>query len=188
MSTVIQQKLSQFIKLVDEFPEIRYIGNPVLRSMSEKATLKEGQEIGKHLGEILVRIRSKVGYGRGLASPQIGINKKVFVTFLHEAIQIYINPSILERSDTTNYYRELCLSSGIIWCDVERPESIVLEWTDEKGKTQKKFFDGVIARLIQHEVDHLNGIVNLDKALPGTIELVTKNPLDEKLRSSKDYT
>ena len=172
-----------FVKVAEEFPEIVFVGDHVLRERAEELELyKAGGEIGERLGEVLVRYREEFDVGRGLAAPQIGISKRVFVTFLDDKVQIYINPEIVRQSEKTNYCRELCLSSGIMSAGVERPESITMKWLDQNGEEHKQEFDGFLARLMQHEFDHLEGVVNLDKAVEGSIEMAIFNPLEEKLR------
>ena len=74
------------------------------------------------------------------------------------------------------------MSSTMLRADVRRSKKITLAWVDENGKKQKKEFDGFLARLLQHEYYHLKGVVNLDLAEKGTIDFLTTNPLEEKLR------
>ena len=171
-----------FAETVKDFPEIVYLGEPVLRTVTGEVSVEEGKQIGEHLGAILIRYHTKTGIGRGLAAPQIGLSKRVFVTYLEDKVQTYINPEIIWQSEETNFYRELCLSSGTMWADVERPEYIKIRWTDEEGLEHEETFDGFLARLIQHEYDHMEGMVNLDKAVTGTISLATDDPLKEQLR------
>ncbi|MCL4390556.1 MAG: peptide deformylase [Patescibacteria group bacterium] len=178
----IDRTIQNFQRVFKEFPQFRYAGDPILRQETQEATLAEGVEIGRNLGDVLVHYRKLVGYGRGLAAPQIGISKSVFVTFLDDEVQGYINPGITASSDTYNYYRELCLSSGIIWGDVRRPERITMKWTDFKGNLITKEVDGFLARLWQHEERHLHGELNIDVAQPGSLEIVTDDPLKEVLR------
>lgn len=181
MNDNLKQKVKIFEKILNEIPEFRYIGDPILRTKTKKVRLSEGIKIGNKLGKVLVKYRKLAGFGRGLAAPQIGINKSVFVSFVDDKLQIFINPKIVKTSKTKNYFRELCLSSGFTWGDVKRPDWIELEWTNEKRKFQKQKFDSFMARLVQHEYAHLLGETNLDIAETKTIEFA-KNPLDEKLR------
>src|SRR3990167_3879723 len=111
----IDKTILNFQRISYEFPQFRYAGDPILRQKTEEASLSEGIEIGKSLGEVLVKYRQLVGYGRGLAAPQIGLSKSVFVTFLDGEVQVYINPRLTALSEKQSFYRELCLSSGIIW-------------------------------------------------------------------------
>lgn len=185
MAREMEELARNFVKTVEQFPEVKYAGDPILRTPTEDVSIEEGIEIGKRLGETLLRYRKAVGYGRGFAAPQIGENKSVFVTFVDDELQTFINPKIVERSSTTNHYKELCLSSGIMSADVERPEWIVMEWTDINGVKHKEKFDGFLARLYQHEEDHLRGIINLDRASDGGIEFALFDPLQEKLRATR---
>lgn len=186
MAREIKDLTTSFRDILDKFPEVRYAGDPVLRQPAVEVLVEEGVEIGKKLGDILIRYREAVGYGRGFAAPQIGINKAVFVTFVEGKVETFINPKILERSEKTNFYKELCLSSGIMAADVERPEWVVMEWTTIKGeKVTKKIEDMFLARLYQHEEAHLRGVINLDEAAKGGIEFAIFDPLQEKIRNSR---
>lgn len=186
MSQNIQSGLELFRRILDAFPEIRYAGDPVLRSTAQQVSAEEGTAIGKRVGDVLMRYRKEVGYGRGLAAPQIGEGKAVFVTFVDDSLQIFINPRIVEHSPETNFYREFCLSSGIMAADVERSEWIVMEWIDTEGKNQSKRFEGFLARLYQHEEAHLRGKLNLDEAVAGGIEFLLFDPLTEQLRKTRE--
>jgi len=180
----IIKRTKLFLKVAEKFPDFRYLGDPVLRKKTKSAAIKEGKEIGQKLGSTLIAYRKIAGIGRGLAAPQIGIQKSVFVTYLNDKIQIFINPKIISKSKKLNYYKELCLSCGNLWGDVVRPDIIVMEWKDSAGKLNSREFTGFEARLVQHEYDHLLGIPNLDKVVSKTIEFVTSDPLQEKLRSA----
>ncbi len=181
---VIQSRIKTFSKVLKKFPDVKYVGDPVLRQVAKKATLAEGIKIGKKIGDVIIKYRKIAGYGRGFAAPQIGISKSVFATFVDGKIQIFINPKISKYSKPKNYYRELCLSSGIFSADVKRPEWIEMKWTGVDGKTHQEKFDGFLARLYQHEEAHLRGIVNIDVCEHGGIEICTFDPLKEQLRTS----
>jgi peptide deformylase len=185
MHEQIAKKVGLFSLLLKEVPEMKYLGDPVLRTPTQDVSVEIGKEIGEKLGEVLLKLRKIAGYGRGLAAPQIGESQSVFVTFVGDKLQTYINPKIINRSEETNFYKELCLSSGIMSADIERPESITMEWTDEKGEKHNEKFDSFMARLLQHEEAHLRGVPNIDEAGPGDVEIFIGNPLDEKLRKNK---
>jgi peptide deformylase len=185
MKEALLERVRGFEKTLEKFPEVKYAGDPVLRQVAEEISVEEGVELGNILGEVLLRYREAVGYGRGFAAPQIGENKTVFVTFVENQLQTFINPKITERSEETNFYRELCLSSGIMSADVERPVWIVMEWIDVDGQSHKERFDGFLARLYQHEEAHLRGKLNLDEATEGGIEFMLFDPLKEQLRDKR---
>lgn len=182
-SSQIQNLNDTFRKVLAECPELALIGDKVLREKTKEVTLEEGVIIGNKLKDVLTKYRSIAGYGRGLAAPQIGESKSVFVTFVNDQFQVYINPKITVKSEKFNLYRESCLSCGYIGADVKRPRSITLGYTDEKGQKQIIEADGFLARLLQHEYDHLEGIVNIDVAEPGSIEFMVDDPLKEQLRN-----
>lgn len=185
MLEIIKERVATFNRVLNEIPEIKYVGDPILRQQTESVEVAEGVMIGDQLGKILLRYREIAGVGRGLAAPQIGLNKAVFVTFVENKLQTFINPVIVEKSPETNFYKELCLSSGIMAADVERPEWVVMKWTNVEGVTHEKKVEGFLARLYQHEESHLRGIVNLDEVTPQGIEFATFDPLKEQLRKNR---
>ncbi len=182
MIEAIRKRTEVFLKVLDGLPELRYLGDPILRTPTEITSIEEGKEIADKLNKVLLAYRGIAGIGRGLAAPQIGVAKSVFVTYVNNEHQIYINPKIISHSEELNLYRELCLSSGLMSVDIARPQSVTMQWQDELGEGKQRTFEGFEARLIQHEYDHLLGIPNLDKAEPSTIEFVVNDPLKEQLR------
>ncbi len=168
--------------VITTIPELTYIGDPVLRTKTLETSLDEGVLIGNKLIEVLLKYRKLTGLGVGLAAPQIGSSANVFVTHKDNISKIYINPKIISSSQDENTYKECCLSSGHVWCDVRRPKSITISYLDEKGQEVVEEYDSFWARLIQHEYDHLQGIVNVDKAVLGTIEYRFGDPKEQRLR------
>ena len=109
--------------------------------------------------------------GRGLAAPQIGVMKQIFVvdTTWKEGTHdphVFINPQIIENSGDTVVMTEQCLSIPGMPMPVARPERIHLHWSNSDGGLASAFFDGILSRCIQHELDHLNGIVIFDHQTP----------------------
>ena len=162
--------------------EIIKVGNPILRKRAVDADFQQGVVIGNFLIKTLKECRGEMGYGRGLSAPQIGENKSVFVTFVNDTFEIYINPRIIKKSPEQNLYKECCLSCAPMWGDVKRSRSITMEYTDEYGNFNIKKYDGFMARLLQHEYDHLEGILNIDIVELGTLENMESDPLQEKIR------
>ena len=178
---IVDEQLEMLKRVREEIPELIYLGDPILRLKAQEVDQSEGVSIANRLVDVLSRYRELTGVGRGFAAPQIGECKAVFVLYL-EDFEVFINPKILESSPQSNYYRELCLSSGVLWADVKRPEWVKLEWTTIEGELISRRFEGIQARIVQHEFDHLQGIVNLDRAEPGSIEFVGESVWDQKLR------
>jgi len=105
--------------------------------------------------------------GIGLAAIQIGVAKRVLVIDLDQKDGkknpvAYINPRITWASDETAVFEEGCLSVPEIWDDVERPARIKAEYLDRNGKKQTLEADGLLATCLQHEMDHLNGVLFID--------------------------
>jgi len=105
--------------------------------------------------------------GIGLAAIQIGVPKRVLVMDLAQREgkrepRAFINPKILWASEETASVQEGCLSVPDIWEDVERPARIRAEFLDRDGKLQTLEADGLLATCLQHEMDHLEGVLFLD--------------------------
>lgn len=102
--------------------------------------------------------------GIGLAAPQVGVSKRLFVVDVSEernARRVFINPEILERSGTTQY-EEGCLSIPFVYGEVTRAEKVLVKAYDVKGDEFMLEADGLLAICIQHEYDHLEGILFID--------------------------
>ena len=169
-------------KIIEMIPEITYAGNTILRQKTKEVSFEEGMEMGKKMCDVLKRYRDITGVGRGLAAPQIGSNGSVFITYIENIFKIYINPQIVSFSEKKNIYKENCISSFHIWCDVVRPLSITISYTNEQNELVTDECSSFLARLIQHEYDHLLGVLNIDKAEQGTLEFKLGDPLKEVLR------
>ena len=105
--------------------------------------------------------------GIGLAAIQIGEAKRILVIDIDQKDgkknpQAYINPKITWASEETAVYEEGCLSVPEIWDDVERPARIRCENLDRDGKKHESEADGLMATCLQHEMDHLNGVLFID--------------------------
>ena len=105
--------------------------------------------------------------GIGLAAVQIGVAKRVIVIDLDQKEgkknpRAYINPKILWASEEMAVFEEGCLSVPEIWDDVERPARIKAEYLDRDGNKQVLEADGLLATCLQHEMDHLNGVLFID--------------------------
>ncbi|TNF63752.1 MAG: peptide deformylase [Rhodobacteraceae bacterium] len=106
--------------------------------------------------------------GRGLAAPQVGILNRLFVTDFTwkegtRDPQVYLNPEILSSGDETATMSEGCLSIPGISVEVTRPARVHLIWTSLDGARVSQVFTGFAAACVQHELDHLNGVVTFDR-------------------------
>jgi peptide deformylase len=185
MNSIYQDFIKKAQIVLEKIKDLTYLGNPILSEKTKFSSYEKAIKVCKELEINLKKIRDITGVGRGLASSQIGSNERCFVTFVDDKFQYFINPFITKTSDTKNWYRENCLSCGPIVCNVQRPESIALSYIDKDNNQKEEEFDGFWARLLQHEFDHLEGIVNVYKTDPNNISIITNDPLKEELRDSK---
>jgi peptide deformylase len=140
--------------------QIITLGNELLRQKAEKIKEIDDEiaETAKQMLEILKRDK-----GVGLAGPQVGFLKRIFVIHVEGDIErVFINPSILETSHKTAKYEEGCLSVPGIYANVNRAEAIKIQAWNEKGKPFTMETSGLLARVILHEYDHLEGVIFLD--------------------------
>lgn len=110
--------------------------------------------------------------GIGLAAIQVGVPKRVLVIDLQDKDEdtgkvirdprVFINPEILEESEELSVYNEGCLSVPEQYADVQRPAVIKARWQDEQGKAHEEVLGGLLAICLQHEMDHLEGILFID--------------------------
>ncbi|MBN2306689.1 peptide deformylase [Candidatus Peregrinibacteria bacterium] len=134
--------------------------NPILRKKStpvEKIT-KKTLKLVKDMHETMIEAN-----GVGIAAPQVGVNERIFLMTLdNKKVLPMINPEILEVSEKTEWGEEGCLSLPNQWGSVERSRAVMVRFKDLKGQTLTMKFEGFEAREIQHELDHLNGILFTD--------------------------
>lgn len=129
--------------------------------------------------------------GIGLAAPQVGVLKRVLVIDVEQGAReerdgargnplCFVNPEIVWTSDDINSYEEGCLSIPGQYAPVERPEKVRVKYLDYDGKEQEIEADGLLATCIQHEIDHLNGILFTDH--------ISKLKRDMLMRKLKKFT
>lgn len=103
--------------------------------------------------------------GVGLSAIQIGYPVRVAVVQYEDLDLKLINPRILEQENPVVFYNEACLSLPGTKVNTDRFEQITVEWTNEENKVQKAIFRGLEAIILQHEIDHMNGILIIDRKL-----------------------
>jgi len=174
--------------------KIREVGDPILNKKSENI---DCTNIDKEILELIDDLIETLHYGTGvgIAAPQIGINKRIIVIEAKKEdikyndaedipLTIMINPYWEKLSEETDIQFEGCMSVPQIRGKVQRYKEIELTYFDEKGAKITKQLNGFFARLIQHECDHLDGIVFLEKVKEhggfATIENINKYNLREK--------
>ena len=153
--------------------DIITFGDYVLREQTERIT-DFGPEIRVLADAMIEAMRSERGIG--LAGPQVGVLKKIFVVDLPEEQQarVFVNPEIIETSPELVSYEEGCLSIPGMYSEVMRPAAVAVQAQDVQGKRFTVRADGLLARVIQHENDHLNGVLFIDRIPESERERIEK--------------
>ena len=145
--------------------KIYMLGQETLRTPANRI-VKVDDSIRKLAKDMLITMYSAKGIG--LAAPQVGVQKRILVIDLNfedpeSPPNVFINPEIISSSASVDTYEEGCLSIPGVYLNVVRPSSIKLSFRDEMGRPKKMNAEGLMARCIQHEIDHLNGVLFVDK-------------------------
>lgn len=141
------------------FAQIRQFGDPVLKEESHPVEVDD--ELRK-LVDRMIKIMHAAD-GVGLAAPQIGVLRKVIVFQLNGEEHVLINPRITWRSEETITDAEGCLSLASLAVAVERAKAVKVEGEDLEGNKKIFELEGLNARILQHEVDHLEGMMIVNR-------------------------
>jgi peptide deformylase len=138
--------------------------DPVLKQVSQPVE-RVDDELHALVGDMFQTMYDAPGIG--LAAVQVGIPRRLLVIDLAKEDQpkdpmAFINPEIVWSSDDLSTYEEGCLSIPDVFDNVERPAEVKVKYVDERGKQQEMHCTGLMATCIQHEIDHLNGILFID--------------------------
>ncbi|MBE9011962.1 peptide deformylase [Pseudanabaenaceae cyanobacterium LEGE 13415] len=145
--------------------KMHHMGDRVLRQPAKRVA-KVDDEVREIVRQMLQTMYSEDGIG--LAAPQVGIHKQIIVIDLEpdkpeSQPLVLINPVIKKFGTTTCSGQEGCLSIPGVYLDVDRPETIEVSFKDETGRMRTITADGLLSRCIQHEIDHLNGVLFVDR-------------------------
>jgi peptide deformylase len=143
--------------------QIRQYGDPALRMRAEEVDMFD-QELWR-LSERMIGLMHDAD-GIGLAANQVGILRRFFVFNDGEADRVLVNPVVAKASSKTEVDEEGCLSLGPVRMDVERPIEVTIQGKDAAGADVSFSLEGLIARVVQHEIDHLDGVLILDRTDP----------------------
>jgi peptide deformylase len=157
--------------IIKETPQI---GNPILRKKSEPITDFQDTNITQVIKDLTDTMRDSDLIG--ISAPQLGKSVRIFITEIRKTkfrskpsqiseLKVYINPKIIKLSKDTSVDYEGCGSviNAQLFGPVKRPEKVVVEAQDENGKKFRVTQSGLLGRVIQHEYDHLEGILFTDK-------------------------
>lgn len=145
--------------------EIRLFGDPVLRAESERVESFD-EELHRLIDDLLETMYEADGIG--LAAPQVGVTARVFVYDIRDSdidARVLVNPAIVDR-DGSSRDEEGCLSLPGLTEIVERAEHVSVRGFDPDGNPVEFEADGLLSRCIQHESDHLDGVLFIDRVSP----------------------
>lgn len=167
-------------QVIDNPPlTIATLGSQVLRQPARR--ISKVDEAVRELARDMLRSMYAAS-GIGLAAPQVGVHKQLLVIDLDPENaaappMVLINPEITSFGASLDTYEEGCLSIPGVYLDVVRPSVVEVSYRDEMGRPQKLRADNLLARCIQHELDHLNGVLFVDRV---TDELSLNEGLEQK--------
>ncbi|MCM1178528.1 MAG: peptide deformylase [Bacteroidales bacterium] len=157
-------------------------GAEVLREPSKEADLNDRDALAALVADMKETL--KVADGCGLAAPQVGVGLRVLIVdgtgmadiydYLKDFRRTMINPVVLEESTATCEYSEGCLSVPGIYADVRRPSKIKVEYYNEDLEKVTEEFDKFACRMVQHELDHLDGNLFVDRVAPIRRKMMSK--------------
>jgi peptide deformylase len=148
--------------------EIILLGNPVLReqcSLVKDVASADVKGTIMDLADTLQDFKKRRGFGRGIAAPQIGIPEQIIYLDFDLFKGVLINPKITKRSRTTFRLWDDCFSFPDLLAYVKRYLRVEVSYVDETGKRRKLNAEGALSELLQHEIDHLHGILAIDRAM-----------------------
>ena len=159
-------------------------GSPVLRGSAAEVDVAKADKA--HIKAFFEDMHETMhnANGCGLAAPQVGVSERMLVVDGNEVAENYpelkgfvrkmINPEVISESDETSEYSEGCLSIPNVDADIKRPKTITVRYFDENLEEKEETFDDFAARMIQHEMDHLDGVLFTDKAAPIRRKIIAK--------------
>ena len=130
--------------------------------------------------------------GIGLAAPQVGVLERMIVMDCEKGEEaeprpmVLIDPEVVWSSDERAVYEEGCLSIPEQYADVERPAAVKVAWTDLDGTRREEAFDGLWATCVQHEIDHLDGVLFIDHVGPMKRQLITRRAMKMKKERARE--
>jgi peptide deformylase len=164
--------------------EVRRYGDPVLRQKA-RAVAEVTPEIRALIDDMIETMHNEIGVG--LAAPQVGIPLRLLVMDDGKGrARAFVNPAITERRGAA-VAEEGCLSIPGIFADVERSEWVRVEAADEDGKPVALELRGFPARVVQHEIDHLDGVLFVDRLPPVTRDRIKRRIQREGLSTDRGH-
>jgi peptide deformylase len=154
---------------------ILVVGNPVLRQKAKRVTQFD-KNLQRLIDEMIETMRAAPGVG--LAGPQIGVPLRLAVIEVDDQITVIINPEIIKRSAEVEL-DEGCLSVPGFWGKVQRSEKVTVKARNRDGREFRVNAEGLLAQALQHEIDHLDGMLYIDR-MPSLDDLQRSEPIRKR--------
>lgn len=168
------------------------VPDPLLRQISTPVE-KVDDEVRALIADMFETMYDAPGIG--LAAIQVGVPKRILVIDLQEPKEeggdpvkdprVFINPEIVQSSDQEVPYAEGCLSVPDQYAEVDRPDGIRARWLDEQGKAHEEEIEGLLATCLQHEMDHLEGVLFIDHLSRLKREMILKKLAKQRKEREK---
>ncbi len=151
------------------------LGDPLLRVISGEVTeMSAAFSTLDDLRDTLHEFQRVQGFGRGIAAIQIGVAQRVIYIEIGGQVFELINPVLTQMSDEKFRMWDDCFSFPNLMVELERSESVTLRYQDRRGEWQEIVAEGAFSELLQHEVDHLDGVLSIDRALDRRESFMTR--------------
>lgn len=159
-------------------------GSPVLREKAAEVDLAKADK--EHIRSFFEDMHETMQQadGCGLAAPQVGVSERMLIVDGNELVENYpelkgfvrkmVNPVVIAASEELSEYSEGCLSIPSVDADIKRPKQITVRYFDENLEEKEETFDDFASRMVQHELDHLDGVLFTDKAAPIRRKILAK--------------
>jgi peptide deformylase len=166
---------------------ILQLGNPVLRETCTPIRHFDADHVGslaQDLRDTLEEFRHRNGFGRGIAAPQIGVTERMIFVDVGTPLPM-VNPAIVQRSRKKMTLWDDCFSFPDLAVKVKRNLAIRVSFQDLQGRKRTLEADGALSELLQHEIDHLNGVLAIDRAIDST-HIVYREELKKKEKGKEE--
>ena len=161
------------------------LGNPALRQVAavvDDPLSSATQQVIQDLRDTLRDFRARNGWGRALGAPVIGVPQRIVLIEIDDQSIVLINPAFEHWSNEQDDAYESCITFPSLWGVVSRPVRVVVVALDETGTARRWEADGPLARVMQHEIDHLDGLIWLDRE-PDVESICTNGEYRRRYRS-----
>ncbi len=172
--------------------EILLLGNPTLQQKCSPVKDWSDPSIKKTIDDLrdtLANFKKTHGFGRGIAAPQIGISKQIIFINIFPGTtdnqqRPLINPKIIKRSKQQMLLWDDCFSFPEILVKVKRALNITVQYEDERGKRHQFTAGGALSELLQHEIDHINGILAIDRPIDSH-HIILRSEYEKRYKSNR---